>query len=109
MALLNSVRFRKHRSIGSMRCPRCDADMEQIEEDAENQLFDDLQLCPSCYLVTWSDQNGFHSQQGIPVPKNLTCLTKKGEIARVGMASAGPEISTLQRGEKRGRRLHFEL
>jgi hypothetical protein len=45
--------------------------MEQIETDAENQPFEDLQLCPSCYLVTWNDQKGPHRQQGIPMPKNL--------------------------------------
>ena len=28
-----------------------------------------LQLCPSCYLVTWSGQNGLHVQQGVPVKK----------------------------------------
>jgi hypothetical protein len=44
--------------------------MEQIETDAEEQPFEDLQLCPSCYLVTWNDQQGPRSQQGIPMPKN---------------------------------------
>ena len=56
--------------ITDLRCPRCAAEMEQIETDAENQPFEDLQLCPSCYLVTWNDQQGPHSQQGIPMPKN---------------------------------------
>ena len=54
-------------------------EMEQIETAAENQPFDDLQLCPTCYLVTWSDQHGSHSQQGIPLPESLRSSPKKAE------------------------------
>jgi len=45
--------------------------MEQIETDIHNQPFDELQLCPTCYLVTWNDQRGLQSQQGIPMSKRL--------------------------------------
>jgi hypothetical protein len=27
----------------------------------------ELQLCPNCYLVTWTDQDGPHVRQGVPV------------------------------------------
>ena len=27
----------------------------------------ELQLCPGCYLVTWSDEDGPHARQGVPV------------------------------------------
>ena len=53
--------------------------MEQIETDAQNQPFEDLRLCPSCYLVTWDDQQGPHSQQGVPMPRNLHSSSKKVE------------------------------
>lgn len=62
-----------------MLCPRCSSDMEQIETSIGTQNIGELRLCPSCYLVTWKDQNGSHSQQGIPVPKTLRSQIKKGE------------------------------
>jgi hypothetical protein len=43
--------------------------MEPIEMGVEGPPIQKLQLCPSCYLVTWSDQNGLHVQQGVPVKK----------------------------------------
>jgi hypothetical protein len=65
--------------IVDLRCPRCATEMEQIETDVENLPFDDLQLCPTCFLVTWTDQDGSHSQQGIPLPKSLRSSPKKAE------------------------------
>jgi hypothetical protein len=44
--------------------------MEPIKTPVEGDglVIEHLQLCPRCYLVTWTDQYGFHTQQGIPVP-----------------------------------------
>jgi len=44
--------------------------MEPIEMGAEGPPIQKLQLCPVCFLVTWSDQNGLHVQQGVPVKKS---------------------------------------
>jgi hypothetical protein len=41
--------------------------MEQVKIDVEGLPIQQLRLCPDCYLVTWSDENGFHSRQGIPM------------------------------------------
>ena len=29
----------------------------------------ELQLCPGCYLVIWTDQDGMHVRQGVPMKK----------------------------------------
>src|SRR5579862_9086442 len=39
-------------------CPKCGTEMEPIEMGVEGPPIQKLQLCPCCYLVTWSDQNG---------------------------------------------------
>jgi len=49
------------------RCPKCGVEMEPIEMSAEGLSVQELQLCPSCYLVTWTDQDGPHVRQGVPV------------------------------------------
>jgi hypothetical protein len=28
-----------------------------------------LRLCPNCYLVTWTDAQGMHMRQGVPLKK----------------------------------------
>ena len=50
-------------------CPKCGVEMEPIDSDVEGLTVEHLRLCPVCYLVTWSDQNGMHVQQGVPVKK----------------------------------------
>jgi hypothetical protein len=45
--------------------------MEPIDIDVEGLPLQNLQLCPGCYLVTWSDPNGLHFRQGIPVKKGM--------------------------------------
>jgi hypothetical protein len=45
--------------------------MEPIEIGLEGPPLQQLQLCPRCYLVTWSDQDGLHVQQGLPVKISL--------------------------------------
>jgi hypothetical protein len=47
-------------------CPKCGAETEPIEIAVEGLPLDQLQLCPTCYLVTWRDQEGFHVRQGFP-------------------------------------------
>jgi uncharacterized protein with PIN domain len=48
-------------------CPKCGAEMEPIEPGEEGPPVERLQLCPTCYLVTWSDREGMHVRQGVPV------------------------------------------
>lgn len=57
-------------------CPKCGAEMEPIEMGAEGPPIQKLQLCPVCFLVTWSDHNGLHVQQGVPVKKGVSAPTK---------------------------------
>ncbi len=57
------------RALGDDRCPKCGTEMEPIETGVEGPPIQRLQLCPSCYLVTWSDQNGLHVQQGVRLKK----------------------------------------
>jgi hypothetical protein len=51
-------------------CPRCGAEMEEIDAAAEQPAVQQLRLCPDCYIVTWNDENGIQIRQGVPV-KNL--------------------------------------
>ncbi len=51
-------------------CPKCGAEMERIETGPHGPWAGPLQLCPSCYLVTWSDSEGVHVGQGVPVAKD---------------------------------------
>jgi hypothetical protein len=41
--------------------------MEPIESHVEGLPLQHLQLCPGCYLVMWSDQDGIHVRQGVPM------------------------------------------
>jgi hypothetical protein len=50
-----------------LKCPKCDVEMEPIDIEVEGLPLQNLQLCPDCYLVTWSDQDGLHLRQGLPV------------------------------------------
>jgi hypothetical protein len=43
--------------------------MEPIEIAVEGLPLQQLQLCPACYLVTWSDEGGLHFRQGVPMKK----------------------------------------
>lgn len=56
--------------IDDGRCPKCNTDMEAIQADVEGLKVEHLQLCPDCYTVTWSDKQGLHVRQGVPVKKN---------------------------------------
>jgi hypothetical protein len=41
--------------------------MEAIDSEADGPNFQGLQLCPHCYIVTWSDADGLHLRQGVPM------------------------------------------
>jgi hypothetical protein len=45
--------------------------MEPIEIGLNGPPLQHLQLCPGCHLVTWSDRNGLHAQQGVPMKKGF--------------------------------------
>ena len=53
--------------LGDHPCPKCGVEMEPIDIGVEGLPLQQLQLCPGCYLVTWSDQNGLHARQGVPM------------------------------------------
>jgi uncharacterized protein with PIN domain len=55
---------------GNDHCPKCGAEMEPIEVAVEELPIQELHLCPSCYLVTWSDGDGSHFRQGVPMNEN---------------------------------------
>lgn len=50
-------------------CPKCGTGMEPIDIEVEGLPLRQLRLCPQCYLVTWEDESGFQSRQGVPVKK----------------------------------------
>jgi hypothetical protein len=52
---------------GDRQCPKCGVEMEPIEMGEAGLSLQELQLCPGCYLVTWSDEDGPHARQGVPV------------------------------------------
>ena len=55
---------------GNDHCPKCGAEMESIKVAVEELPIQQLHLCPSCYLVTWSDRDGPHFRQGVPMGEN---------------------------------------
>jgi hypothetical protein len=62
-------------------CPKCGLEMEPIETAEEVLPFQQLQLCPGCYLVMWSDQDGLHVRQGVPVKKGVAPASETGWLA----------------------------
>jgi hypothetical protein len=46
-------------------CPKCGVEMEPIDIGVEGLKIQQLELCPDCYLVIWSDQDGLHVRQGV--------------------------------------------
>jgi len=62
-------------------CPKCGVEMEPIEIGVEGLPLQQLQLCPGCYLVTWSDQDGLHVRQGVPMKKGLRPPSEAGWLA----------------------------
>ena len=54
-------------ALTDRRCPKCGVEMEAIEVEVDELPLDQLELCPNCYLVTWTDEDGPHARQGVPV------------------------------------------
>ena len=57
-------------------CPRCGAEMEEIDSAIDLIRLDQLRLCPECYLVTWNDLTGLHTRQGVPMSGDCAGATK---------------------------------
>ena len=51
------------------QCPKCGAETEAIAVGPEGPPVEHLRLCPKCYVVTWTDKNGLHVEQGLPLKK----------------------------------------
>ena len=58
--------------LGDEDCPKCGTRMESVEIEVEELPIRQLRLCPECYLVTWNDENGFQSRQGVPMKKGFS-------------------------------------
>ncbi len=58
-------------AAGERECPKCGVAMEPIEIAVEGLPLQGLQLCPGCYLVMWSDQDGLHARQGVPMQRDV--------------------------------------
>ena len=75
---------------GNDQCPKCGAEgLKQTDDTFEcrtpdcgfkakkyiagRPLSEDeaRELCPGCYLVTWSDQDGLHFRQGVPMKSGV--------------------------------------
>ncbi len=59
-------------------CPKCACEMESIETGVDGPPFHQLQLCPNCYLVAWSDADGIHLRQGVPMKPGGDSLRDPG-------------------------------
>jgi len=57
--------------LGDEDCPKCGTLMEAVDIEVEELPIQQLRLCPGCYLVTWNDENGFQSRQGVPMKKGF--------------------------------------
>jgi uncharacterized protein with PIN domain len=55
------------RLLTDASCPKCGTEMEPIDNGAEGPAVEHVQLCPQCYLVTWTDEHGLHLRQGVPM------------------------------------------
>lgn len=64
-------------ALATENCPRCGVEMEHIASAVKELPLRELQLCPECYLVTWTDASGFQVRQGVPV--------KESQVAGRGM------------------------
>jgi len=67
--------------LDASKCPKCGVEMEPIETNAEGPQVQELQLCPKCYLVTWSDQDGLHLRQGVAMNGDAQPATAAPSLA----------------------------
>jgi predicted RNA-binding Zn-ribbon protein involved in translation (DUF1610 family) len=68
-------------AVGDLVCPKCGVEMEPIETGPDGPPMEHLQLCPGCYLVIWRDQDGVHTQQGVPMEKGHSSRGVAGRLA----------------------------
>lgn len=61
-------------------CPKCGTPMEPIEIAVEGLPLQELQLCPGCYLVMWSDEDGIHARQGVPMERDVRPSAEPGLV-----------------------------
>ena len=54
-------------ALAPSACPKCGVEMELIDVPTDELPMQQLELCPSCYLVTWKDEQGFQCRQGVPM------------------------------------------
>lgn len=66
-------------ALGDGDCPKCGTGMEPIDVVAEGLPIRQLLLCPACYLVTWNDESGFQSRQGVPLKKGFSQQGDSGQ------------------------------
>jgi hypothetical protein len=81
-------------AIGDHGCPKCGVEMEPIDIEVEGLPLQELQLCPGCYLVTWSDQDGPHVRQGVPMKPGIkpSKLSPSGpDPSKSGWPASEPE------------------
>ena len=78
-------------ALGDHKCPKCGAEMEPIEMGAAGLSLQELQLCPGCYLVTWSDQDGPHVRQGVPVKPGAQLRGEPGPRSEPTWPAGEPE------------------
>jgi hypothetical protein len=76
--------------LGDHGCPKCGVEMEPIEIGVEGPPLEHLQLCPGCYLVTWSDEAGLHLRQGVPMKNGVSSEIQPSETQPVWL-SGEPE------------------
>jgi hypothetical protein len=76
--------------LGDQQCPKCGAEMEPIESHVAGLPLQKLQLCPACYLVMWSDQDGMHVRQGVSMgPSTGAGNIKDDSITKDGVGKGG--------------------
>jgi hypothetical protein len=67
-------------ALAEQACPKCGVAMEPIEMAVEGLPLQELQLCPSCYLVMWSDEEGIHARQGVPMERDVHPRAEPGLV-----------------------------
>ena len=77
-------------ALGAQGCPKCGVEMEPIDIEVEGLPLEGLQLCPGCYLVTWSDHDGLHVRQGVPMKAGV-------DPSELSLSEQGPSEPNLRK------------
>ena len=72
-------------------CPKCGSEMEPIEITEQGPPFQQLHLCPACYLVMWRDPEGIHIRQGVPVRTESMTAEPDQSISPATFLAADPK------------------